>query len=254
MTLRESPLIIAQISDCHLFSDINQCHHGANVYQNLVDVLDVLKANATIDMIIFTGDLSQDHTEGSYQNFVKAVNQAEITIPFYYLAGNHDEPQQLKQYLTAKPFCQQKLIEDKNWQIILLNSKSDTPAGRVETAELQRLKNEIVTDKHQLVMMHHHPINVGYFIDRHGLENSEIFWQSIDQQASIKAIACGHVHRALTILPSNSKRKIPLYTCPATSIQFDPTKKNVSSTGESAGYRLFTLFADGEIETDFYYV
>ena len=259
---QESPLIIAQISDCHLFADVTQCHYGADVYNNFLTVLQKLKVNTAIDVIVFTGDLSQDHTERSYQNFVNAVHQAKISVPFYYLAGNHDEPQLLNKYLISAPFYQQKLIEQKNWQIILLNSKSETPAGIIVQDELQRLKTlsaETNTDKHQLVMMHHHAIDVGYFIDRHGLKNSDVFWQVIEQQPTIKAIACGHVHRALTVYlspnkPQENKRSIPLYTCPATSIQFDPAKETVSSTGESAGYRLFTLFADGKIETNVVYV
>jgi Icc protein len=222
-------------------------------------VLQALKANTAINMIIFTGDLSQDHSEQSYQNFVEAVYREELSVPFYYLAGNHDELQLLEQYLAATPFIQQKSACQDNWQIILLNSKSDTPAGLIEQDELQWLKKELIPDKHQLLMMHHHPIDVGYFIDRHGLENSKDFWQVVDQQPSIKGIACGHVHRALTIhtsttRSSKSERTVPLFTCPATSIQFDPTKETVSSTGESAGYRLFSLFDDGNIETDFYYV
>jgi Icc protein len=259
MKSEQLPFVIAQLSDSHLFANVNERHHCADVYQNLLMVLQALKANTTIDMIIFTGDLSQDHSEQSYQNFVEAVHRAKISVPFYYLAGNHDELQLLDQYLATTPFIQQKSTCQHNWQIILLNSKSDTPAGIIEQHELQWLKNEINPDKHQLLMMHHHPIDVGYFIDRHGLENSKDFWQVVDQQPSIKGIACGHVHRALTLhtspnKSSKSKSSAPLYTCPATSIQFDPTKETVSSTGESAGYRLFSLLDDGKIETDFYYV
>lgn len=254
MKSEQFPFVIAQLSDSHLFADVNERHHGADVYQNLLMVLQALKANTAIDMIIFTGDLSQDHSDQSYQNFVEAVHLAKISVPFYYLAGNHDEPQLLDQYLATTPFIQQKSICQQNWQIILLNSKSDTPAGIIEQHELQWLKNAINPDKHQLLMMHHHPIDVGYFIDRHGLKNSEDFWQVVDQQSSIKGVACGHVHRALTLKASRNMSTPPLYTCPATSIQFDPTKDTVSSTGESAGYRLFSLLDDGKIETDFYYV
>ena len=76
--MKKSPLVVAQFSDCHLFADKNSKHFGANVWQNLQLVLaDIAKRN-DIDCAIFTGDLTQDHTEVSYQHFVQAVKQAEL--------------------------------------------------------------------------------------------------------------------------------------------------------------------------------
>jgi len=240
---------IAQISDCHLFSQTDVMHYGANVYQNLVDVLDTIKTQYSVQAIFFTGDITQDHSEKSYQRFVQAVTACKITTPFYYLAGNHDEHDLLDKHLSVAPFKKQKLISHDHWQIALLNSKSETPKGFVAESELLTLENNIDNTKNQLIMMHHHPLDVGYFIDRHGLDNQTQFWQTINKQHTIKAIACGHVHQSMTIDSKVGTKGQPLYTCPATSIQFDPSKDSGSSNGQGGGFRIFSLYANGQIDT-----
>ncbi len=252
-SVSSSIFLLAQISDCHLFSQADGFHYGANVYQNLVAVLDDIKNQHCVHAVCFTGDVTQDHSEDSYQLFVKAVVESGIEVPFYFLAGNHDEHELLDKYLSVPPFKTDKIINEQHWQVALLNSKSDTPKGIVSPSELLVFEANIEEDKHQLVMMHHHPVDVGYFIDRHGLDNQTQFWQVINEQPTIKAIACGHVHQALTLY-SNESATIPVFTCPATSIQFDTSKNSGASNGQNAGYRIFSLYADGQIDTDSHFL
>jgi len=252
----DKPLVIAQFSDSHLFADTKGLHHGSNVYQHLQQVLADIAARKNIDIIVFTGDLSQDHSEQSYQHFAKAVQQVKLAVPVFFIAGNHDEPASLTKHLTEPVFCPAITVNTKAWQIQLLDSKSATPAGFVSKEALAKLATDIDKNKFQLLMMHHHPIDVGYFIDRHGLTNQAEFWQGIDdmQQAKInvQAIACGHVHRAI-FLPkqtSQSRQSVDVYTCPATSIAFDPTKATVSSLNLGPSYRLFYLHCNGAIDSE----
>lgn len=248
MTNQIPPFVIAQFSDCHLFADKKAKHLGANVWQNLLLVLADIAKRDDIDCAVFTGDLTQDHSELSYQHFFDAVKQAELNMPVYFLAGNHDDNQLLTKYLTAPVFNNNRTISNDCWQIQLINSKSDTPSGLVNQESLRVLAQRIDKNKYQLLMMHHHPINIGYYIDKHGLLNQDGFWQTITQLNSehnnIKAIACGHVHRASEL----SKQQIDIYTCPATSIQFGETKEKVGSTAPS--YRIFYLESNGLISSE----
>jgi Icc protein len=267
MTLSKtaSALTIAQISDCHLFSDVNGLHHGANVYKNLLLTLHSIRNNSAIDCIVFTGDLTQDHTEGSYQNFVSAIKNELITLPVYYVAGNHDEVSLLDKYLVGSPFQASKTINFTAWQIQLLHSKSETPAGRVIEEDINRVIKASDTNKYQLLMMHHHPVDVGYFIDQHGLLNKKEFWLNIRKIPKLTAIACGHVHRAKKISPKSQlietlidgdtrvglvDQYVDVYTCPATSIQFDPQANTVKALEQGPGYRLFYLTSDGQLTSE----
>ncbi|MBL0710560.1 MAG: metallophosphoesterase [Colwellia sp.] len=248
------PFVVAQFSDCHLFADKKAKHFKANVWNNLRLVLADIAKQDPLDCIVFTGDLTQDHSDLSYQHFVDAIEQAKFKIPVYFLAGNHDDPTLLTKYLTAPLFQQNKTISDEAWQIQLIDSKSDTPSGIVSQQCLQNLsqsinKNKSIDgNKFQLIMMHHHPVDIGYDIDKHGLLNQHDFWQTIialnGSGLNIKAIACGHVHRASQLMQHN----VNIYTCPATSIQFGETKDHESSIVPS--YRLFYLKSNGTINSE----
>jgi Icc protein len=248
MTIQRKAFTIAQFSDCHLFADKNAKHFGANVWQNLTKVLTDIAQRNNIDCAVFTGDLTQDHTELSYQYFVEAVAQAKFTIPVYFLAGNHDDKKMITKYLTAPNFQTKSVISHDFWQIQLLDSKSETPSGLVSEQALDELAQRIDQNKFQLLMMHHHPVNVGYHIDKHGLINQQAFWQTVNQlndaNMNIKAIACGHVHRASQL----SKNHVDIYTCPATSVQFGDTKEKMASILPS--YRLMYLNSNGTITSE----
>ena len=248
MTNLNKPFVIAQFSDCHLFADKQAKHLGAQVWQNLTCVLADIAQRKDIDCIVFTGDLTQDHTELSYQHFVEGVEQANLSIPVHFVAGNHDDKFLLNKYLKAPTFSTDKKINHDYWQIHLLESKSGTPSGLVSQQHLKLLSAQIENDKFQLLMMHHHPIKVGYYIDKHGLLEHQLFWNKIaqlnEQKMNIKAIACGHVHRAVHL----SKFNVDVYTCPATSVQFGDTKEKVGSLLPS--YQLLSLESDGTVTNE----
>lgn len=247
-------LTFAQFTDSHLFADKKQLHYGAAVYQNLVEVLLQIKQMPELDFAIFTGDLTQDHTESSYQNFVDAIIDSQLAIPIYWLAGNHDDIAYMNRFLANAPFNKSKHIETENWQVILLDSKSETPAGEVSTAQLNKLQQLIDPEKCQILMMHHHAVDVGYFIDRHGLNNQQEFWRHINLYPSIKAIACGHVHNALMKKHPNSLQQIPVLTCPATSIQFDQHSATVANANLPAGFRVHQLCSVGEVRSVYHFL
>lgn len=270
-TYAGKPIIFAQISDSHLFAELDGLHHGHNVFANLTKVLTNISVNKDISFIVFTGDLTQDHSALSYQRFVDCVRNCNIKLPIYYLAGNHDETALLDKYFSSFPFNSNKTITLGTWQLQLIDSKSDTPAGYVSQASLSLLSSTIDPNKYQLIMMHHNPIDVGYFIDKHGLKNKEDFWGTMNQYSNIKAIACGHVHRAMELTQPlkffsnatehamlNLKQQstclpVTLYTCPATSIQFDTDTDGVSALPQGPGYRLFHLFDSGKLTSKVIY-
>ena len=176
------------------------------------------------------------------------------------MAGNHDDVELLKKYFFEPPFLSDTTINHSHWQIQLIASKSDTPSGFVSEQALKNLQQAIDINKRQLVMMHHHPIDVGYFIDNHGLENKLDFWQAIEKHDNINAIACGHVHRAMTLEKASTqqlaegKKSVTVYTCPATSIQFDPDVDGVAALAKGPGYRLFHLYSNGQLHSDIFYL
>lgn len=246
-------LTIAQFSDCHLFSTKSGLHYGHNVFTNLASVLAELDKMRHLDAVIFTGDLTQDHSVESYQLFNQAIIDSNIHCPIYWLAGNHDDIELMNEHLIAEPIRHDKKVRIKNWQLLLIDSKSETPAGLVNQQQLDIIRNHNDEYEHTLILMHHHAVDVGYFIDRHGLKNQAEFWQAVGQNSLIRAVCCGHIHRGLNIA-SNNQHAVPLFTCPATSIQFNPNIDTVAALNKGPGYRILKLFADGNIETSINYL
>lgn len=242
---------LAQISDSHLFATTDALFHGVNVYQNLLAVLVKIASDDNIDAVVFTGDLSQDHSPASYQLFANAVALSGLTKPVYFVAGNHDDPQMMAQYLAQPPFVNLKQFNLGSWQFFLVNSKSATPAGFIAESELTRITQAAHSQQFQFIFCHHHPVNIGYFIDRHGLENQNEFWQTVAKLPNFKGGACGHVHRGQELnIQAKVTNKATWYTCPATSIQFDPQADTVKALEQSAGFRLLTFSDNGDISTD----
>ena len=235
---------IAQFSDCHLFADKQRDHFGANVYQNLDKTLADISKQRDLDAIIFTGDLSQDHTQESYHLFAELVAKHNLVQPVHFLAGNHDDFDVMKQSLTGSAFAQADVIELDDWQLFLLNSTSDTPAGVVNECDLVALSSELNANKQQLVFMHHHPVDAEYYIDRHGLTNQTDFWQAIKRYPSIRAIACGHVHRGMRLV---GPEQMPIFTCPATSIMFAQDPEQLIAERLTPGYQVLTLTLEKQL-------
>ncbi|WP_286262795.1 metallophosphoesterase [Thalassotalea atypica] len=246
--------IIAQISDSHLYADRHALHHGVNVYDNLANILAELSNNGEFDAVVFTGDLTQDHSERSYQHFAELILQTNLEHPVYFVAGNHDCPTLLAKHLKGEPFSSNKNITTAHWEINLVASKSESPAGYIVPSEISTLVNQALPDKYQWIFMHHHPIDVGYFIDRHHLTNQDFLWQSLQQLPLLKGIACGHVHRGMTLTKQQTGKYCDLLTCPATSIQFDTQAPTVKALAMGPGYRIIELHDNGSYRTHVHYL
>ncbi|KGJ89309.1 metallophosphoesterase [Thalassotalea sp. ND16A] len=248
-----SVVTLAQISDCHLFKDKAGRHCGHNVFINLQRVLEQLAQLEPLDAIVFTGDLTQDHSVESYQHFNQLVNEAKFKCPLYFLAGNHDDVELLNQQLVNDVIKADKEVILGHWRLLLTQSKSDTPAGYVDDEHLNVIANSKSSNLHTLLFMHHHPLDVGFFIDKHGLRNQTQFWQAVQQNPAIKAICCGHIHRGDSYF-FEGLNHLPVFSCPATSIQFDPNSVTLSALDIGPGYRILELDDDGNIETQLHYL
>ena len=82
----------------------------------------------------------------------------------------------------------------------------------------------------------------------------------------LQAISCGHVHRASEMLSPKCllsaeinnitgkgaivEQCVDVYTCPATSIQFDPQASSVQALDKGPGYRLFHLATNGALSSE----
>lgn len=244
----EKPLRIAQISDLHIFSDENRALLGVKTRESLQSVLDfVLTDPQKPDMVILSGDLSQDETEDSYLAVAEMVNV--LKLPVYWIPGNHDNPKTMAQIYPRNNLLNEKHIVLDHWHLILLDSKKPNAVeGFLDESQLRFMQQclDKYPDHHAIVMFHHQPIPVGCaWLDRLGLSNADEMWKIIRNYPRAKNIIFGHVHQECT----GEKNGVKYYSAPSTCIQFKRKSEKFALEELNPGYRWIDLYSDGTLKT-----
>ena len=91
--LNTKPLRLLQLTDPHLGALAAETLIGLNTEESFKDVLSLIRdSGIDYDLIIGTGDISNDGSVASYQRFIDAVREYLPNIPLAWLPGNHDNP------------------------------------------------------------------------------------------------------------------------------------------------------------------
>lgn len=250
--MNENTLIvrILQITDFHLLGDIHKKFLGINPYNNLIAIMNNatqhLSTNGT-NLLLLTGDISQDFSPDSYEHALSITNQ--LKIPTKIIAGNHDDKNILTQIMLKDKEHAQKSINYDNWSIILLNTHwPNHVAGLLDPQELDFLQQELNNnhDKNIVIFLHHHVLPVGApWVDKHILINAEQLLDILAQHKNIEAVFSGHVHQESII----KYQHINLYTTPAVAWQFTPKLPTFKLDAQMPGYRIIDLYKDGKYVT-----
>lgn len=188
--------LIAQITDCHLPANPHQEYRGVNPLQNLKNLLRKVRALKP-DLILATGDLSEDGSRHSYAVLQKLLGS--LGIPVLALPGNHDDAELLAEIFPDSPVDTVKVSRHGSWQVIRLNScLPGKPEGRLSTKTLIELEGILLhnTQDPLLIALHHQPVSIASpWIDKYRLFEPEAFLQLIDRYPNIKTVVWGHVHQ-----------------------------------------------------------
>lgn len=113
-------VLLVQLSDSHLFAEADGTLLGMNTRDSLQKVIELaLAQQPRIDLVIASGDVSQDGTLESYQQFREMTRQ--IDAPARWIPGNHDEPQIMAQAAVQSQLLE-PIVDIGNWRITLLDS------------------------------------------------------------------------------------------------------------------------------------
>jgi Icc protein len=242
--------VLLQITDPHLFADSQGALLGVTTYRSFKAVLSAIESqNRPFDAILATGDISQDHSLDSYRGFAKEI--CRWSQPCFWLPGNHDEQDCMKQLTPIHTIHPHKvvLIGD-NWLVVLLNSQvKGVPYGQVTKDELNFLCHalQVNENRHVLVALHHNPIPIGsHWLDQHALQNQSSFWAVLSEYSQVKGVLCGHVHQAM----DKYCHGIKVMSSPSTCIQFKPNSDDFSLDDQNPGWRYVNLLDNGQIETE----
>ena len=241
------PVLLVQLSDSHLYAEADGALLGMNTRDSLQRVIElVLAQQPQVDLVLATGDLSQDGTLASYQQFRQLSGQ--IDAPARWIPGNHDEPQVMIQAAVQSPLLE-PVVDIGNWRITLLDSAvPGSVPGFLQDSQLQLLAQALseAPQRHHLVCLHHHPVPIDcVWMDPIGLRNPEALFAVLDRFAQVRGVLWGHVHQEIDQL----RKGVRLLASPSTCIQFEPRSEDFRVDGLAPGYRWLRLLPDGGLET-----
>ena len=243
----DSSVLLVQLSDSHLFAAADGKLLGMNTHDSLQRVIErVLDEQPQVDLILASGDLSQDGSLQSYQRFRQLHEQ--IPAPARWFAGNHDELPAMHTACADSDLLQ-PIIDLGNWRIILLDTSiPGAVPGYCSAEQLALLEQALQTagERHVLVSFHHHPVSIGCrWMEPIGIRNPEALFAVIDRYAQVRTLLWGHIHQEFDQL----RNGVRLLASPSTCVQFAPGSEEFQVDQEAPGYRWLRLYADGRLET-----
>lgn len=243
-----SPLHLVQLTDLHLFADMEQQLLGLTTMQSFEAVIAQLKQlQPQPELLLLTGDLSQDGKAESYQHLQTQLSS--LKIPAYWLPGNHDNFLTMQRSLTHPLFRPEKSFVAGGWQFLLLNSGVPGQVyGQLssETLDWLDLQLQTVSDRPVLISLHHPPFLMhSDWLDSSTLQNSAEFFAVIDRYPQVKLVLFGHVHQEF----QHQRRGVQYLASPSTCIQFEPRSCKFSLDNTEPGFRVLSLNPDSSWTT-----
>jgi 3',5'-cyclic-AMP phosphodiesterase len=245
------PILVAQLTDTHLFADESQTMRGCSTVRSLQAVLNQLvQLQPDLDLLLLTGDLSQDETIASYQQLRDRLTP--LNIPAYWLPGNHDQRfEDMATVLCTELISPEKSFQRGGWQFVLLNSVLPQQVqGRVSDEALVELDQQLQQGSGQptLIALHHPPLAIqSPWMDAIGLENRDDLFAVLDRHPQVKLVVFGHIHQEF----DRWRQGVRYLGAPSTCVQFTPNVDEFAiDLEQQPGFRLLRLFADGTHDTE----
>ncbi|MDP6173111.1 MAG: metallophosphoesterase [Rhodospirillales bacterium] len=247
------PVRVVHITDCHLTGNEQDRVGEVDTRATLAAVLEDMESHPAPDLILATGDLSQDGSTQSYGRFAGLL--AQRGAPVYCLGGNHDAGGAMLAILVRHGLHLERVLNYGAWFIHLLpTALAGRMGGRVQEAELEVLDTALRAnrDKHALICMHHHPVPVGgSWGEEAGIENPGELFEVTDRHANLRGFLWGHVHQSF----ESQRNGVQMLGTPSTSFDVVSDAQGHPSIGPpKPGYRRMALHEDGTIESEVHWV
>lgn len=235
---------IVQISDCHLSAETSREYRQVNPHENLMNLMRKVIALKP-DLLLATGDLSEDGSRASYRTLHGVFNT--LRVPVLALPGNHDDPGLLADIFPGSPVDTISVSEHGSWRIIRLNSSlPGRPEGRIPESVLDELEGCLAGREHVpcLIALHHQPITIGSeWIDKYPLVKPERFLRVIGNCANVKGVVWGHIHQVFDAEIGG----VAMLGGPSSAINGLRDAPKFTPDGDGPAFRWLVLKADGSL-------
>lgn len=215
---------IVQLSDLHL------CVPGRLLYGAIDTAAALSAAIARInalrpspDLVIVSGDLVDAGRPEEYEHLRALL--AVLAVPYALMAGNHDERMALRTAFPAQPWAHPLLLQQQRetdaGDLLLLDTIVPGEAGGAITdMQLAWLAAHARPGRDALLFLHHPPLTTGIAgMDAIGLAGATRLAEQLQRLPGVRAIFCGHVHRA--VFGVFAGRPLAIAPAPAHQIALD---------------------------------
>jgi len=200
---------ILQISDLHVVAAprlvSGRVDTRAALSEAVAAILRILPQIAPVDLLLVTGDLSDDGQADGYATLRALL--APVPLPMAVIPGNHDARAPLRAAFADLP--DMPAAGPVQWcrdlgaiRLIGLDTLVEgQTAGRLGPAALDWLAARLAEapDRPAMVALHHPPLDTGIgFMDRIGLEDAAALCRVLAGHRAELRVICGHVHRYIT--------------------------------------------------------
>lgn len=246
-TAEKDSVLLVQLTDSHLFAETGGKLLGMDTAESLQRVVDlILDEQPRVDLMLATGDLSQDGSVASYERFRQLSERIEA--PVRWCPGNHDELDAMRQ-AAGESQLMAPVLEIGTWRVLMLDTLvPGSVFGMLRDDQLELLEKTLLQapERPHLVCLHHHPVMIGSrWMDSIGLHNREALFEVLDRFSCVKALVWGHIHQEF----DDWRSGVRLLATPSTGVQFTPGSEDFQVDTRAPGYRWLRLYADGALET-----
>lgn len=216
---------------------------------------DIERHHGDAAFCVISGDIADSGETAAYGWMKDRLER--FSLPTFLLLGNHDDRGRFKSVFTDHPcdaggFIQQAHAIDAG-MFLFLDTLKEGGGSEGAYCEERRawLREQLAAaqDRPVYLFLHHPPFDIGIdYMDVIKLEDAEAFGEVIEQ-ANIRHLFCGHVHRALY----TSWRGIACTSLPGTNHQVPLVTGSVATSysREPAMIGVVTIESDGRVLVHF---
>jgi len=250
------PLRVVQITDSHLLAEHGARVHGVDTFAALERIVERIRSAAwRPQVVIATGDLSEDGSSGSYRRLRGLLLQLEV--PVVCIPGNHDGREAMQAHLAGGSIQLQRVVALATWRIVLLDScVTGKSHGRLGPAELDALRQALDAGggQHALVALHHGPVSPCPMPECR-LENADELLELMRAHPSARGVISGHLHCAIDEDRGGVRAIVTPSTCafathPTSADEVRPFLQSHQLDPARRGFRRLELHRDGAIVTE----
>lgn len=207
-----SPLSILHLSDTHLFGD-DSLHYGrVNTADALAHTLEQFSGIGTLDLVVVSGDLSDDGSPRSYERLRSALEPWAMArgARIVYSMGNHDDRTAFRRVLGDGHGNQSDAALIGNvdavstigpWRVVTIDTSVPSAGyGELEGKQLRWL-TEVLSSPSlagTVLIMHHPPVPASTaLLQALELYNPEDLLEIV-RGSDVRVILSGHYHHGAT--------------------------------------------------------